>query len=130
MDKARKKTALSAGIIIRDILANSESVRTDKIYPVVSDNATTPYIVYRRISAQSVPTRASNGADAVTVEILCVDPDYSGSVELAEAVRAALEYAKLEKDGLIMRGCTLEDSEELWQDDAFIQRLIFRVRIY
>lgn len=130
MDKAVKKTALSAGIIIRDILANSESVGTDKIYPVVSDNATTPYIVYRRISAQNVPTRAANGADAITVEILCMDSDYSGSVELAEAVRAALEYAKLEKEDLVMRGCTLEDSEELWQDDTFIQRLIFRVRIY
>lgn len=130
MDDERKKTALSAGIIIRDILANSESVRTDKIYPVVSDNATAPYIVYRRISAQNVPTRAANGADAVTVEILCMDSDYSGSVELAEAVRAALEYAKLEKEGLVMRGCTLEDSEEFWQDDTFIQRLIFRVRIY
>ena len=129
MGSERKRTALSAGIIIRDILANSETVGTDKIYPVVSDNATTPYIVYRRISAQSVPTRAASGADAVTVEILCMDPDYSGSVELAEAVRAALEYAELERGGLTMRGCMLEDSEELWQDDTFIQRLIFRVRI-
>lgn len=129
MDKG-KRTALSAGIIIRDILAKDEKVKVNKIYPVVTDCAELPYIVYRRIALQNNPVKKGlYGADAVRIEVLCLTSDYSGGVELAEAVRGALECAQHEKDGLTMRGCTMEDSEELWQDDAYIQRLIFNVKI-
>ena len=44
-------------------------------------------------------------------------------------VRKALDYAQGEKDGLIMRSCTLVDSEEDFTDDAFVQCLSFNVRI-
>lgn len=129
MDES-KRTALSAGIIIRDILANNADVKVNKVYPIVTDCAVLPYIVYRRIALRNNPVKKGlYGADTAQIEVLCLHSDYSGSVELAEAVRGALEYAQYEKDGLAMRGCTLEDSEELWQDDAYIQRLVFNVKI-
>lgn len=125
-----KRTALSAGIIIRDILVNAENVKTSKVYPIVTDYAELPYVVYRRVALRNSPIKKGlYGADTVQIEVLCFDSDYSKSVELAEAVRSVLECAATEKDGLVMRGCTIEDSEEFWQDDAYVQRLIFNIKI-
>ena len=69
------------------------------------------------------------GADTVTMEVVCYTAKYAESVELAEVVRSALDYSQRERDGLVMRGCVLDDSEEGYEDDAFFQRLIFRVKI-
>ena len=41
----------------------------------------------------------------------------------------ALDGAQGEKDGLVMRSCYLADSEEAWQDDAYVQQLVFNVKI-
>lgn len=123
------KTVLSAGIIIREILITSETVRTNKVYPIVTDEAQTPYIVYRRIGLRGNPVKTGAGADTIQLEVLCFEADYSRSVELAESVREALENRRYETDGLRMRSCVLEDSEETWQDDAYVQRLVFNVKI-
>lgn len=125
------KSSLSAGEIIRAILmADSEVVaRANKIFPVVEDNAELPYIVYRRTQLEQVPTKAGRGADMVGIEILCYTGGYTEGVELAEAVRGALDGAQGESGGLVMRSCYLSDSEEAWQDDAYVQQLVFNVKI-
>ena len=48
---------------------------------------------------------------------------------VAQAVRGALDGARGETDGLVMRSCHLVDSEEGWQDDAYVQQLVFNVKI-
>ena len=126
------KTSLSAGAVIREILLADADVRrcTNKIFPVVTSKAELPYILYRRAALQHNPTKARQpGADTVTMEVFCYTASYADGVELAEAVRKALDYAQGEKDGLIMRSCTLVDSEEDFTDDAFVQCLSFNVRI-
>lgn len=128
---AVSKTSLSAGEIIRAILANDSEVttRANKIYPVVEDRADLPYIVYRRTQLKQDPIKNGRGADTVGIEILCYTKQYTEGVELAEAVRNALDGAQEETDGLVMRSCYLEDSEEAWQDDAYVQQLVFNVKI-
>lgn len=128
---AVSRTSLSAGEIIRGILIEDPEVmaRAKKVFPVVEDSAELPYIVYRRTQFEQDPTKQFRGAEAVTIEVLCYAADYTEGVELAEAVRAALDYAKGESDGLVMRSCYLSDSEEAWQDDAYVQQLIFRIQI-
>lgn len=129
---AQKKTSLSAGAVIRSILLSDEEVkkRTNKVFPIVIDNAQLPYILYRRASLQHNPTKAGMpGADTVTIEVVCYTAKYAEGVELAEAVRAALDYSKGERDGVQMRSCTLADSEEGYEDDAFLQQLVFQVKI-
>lgn len=128
---AVSKTSLSAGEIIRAILANDAEVtaRANKIYPVVEDRADLPYIVYRRTQLKQDLTKGGRGADTVGIEILCYTKQYTEGVELAEAVRDALDGAQGETDGLVMRSCYLEDSEEAWQDDAYVQQLVFNVKI-
>lgn len=104
--------------------------RTNKIFPIVIDKALLPYILYRRAALEHNSTKAGMpGADTVTMEVVCYTAKYAESVELAEAVRSALDYSQRERDGLVMRGCVLDDSEEGYEDDAFFQRLIFRVKI-
>ena len=126
------KTSLSAGAVIREILLADADVkrRTTKIFPVVINKAELPYILYRRAALQHNPTKARQpGADTVTMEVFCYTANYADGVELAEAVRKALDYAQGEKDGLVMRSCTLVDSEEDFTDDAFVQCLSFNVKI-
>lgn len=125
------KSSLSAGEIIRNILVNNAEVaaRAKKVFPVVEDSAELPYIVYRRTQLEQEPAKSRRGADTVGIEILCYTQHYTEGVELAEAVRDALDGAQGEKDGLVMRSCYLADSEEAWQDDAYVQQLVFNVKI-
>ena len=125
------KTSLSAGEIIRAVLAEDPIVAkiATKVYPVVVDLAKLPYIVYRRTQLEQATTKGHGGADTVGIEVICYTEQYTEGVELAEAVRAALDGKQAEIDGLVMRGCYLVDSEEGWQDDAFMQQLVFNVKI-
>lgn len=125
------KTSLSAGEIIRGILINDAEVaaRTNKVFPVVEDSAELPYIVYRRTQLEQDPVKGRRGADTVGIEVLCYTAHYTEGVELAEAVRGALDGVQGETDGLVMRSCYLADSEEGWQDDAYVQQLVFNVKI-
>lgn len=128
---AVSRTSLSAGEIIRSILISDSEVsaRVKKVFPVVEDSAELPYIVYRRAQLEQEPVKGRRGADTVGIEVLCYTQHYTEGVELAEAVRGALDGAQGEIDGLVMRSCYLADSEEAWQDDAYVQQLMFNVKI-
>lgn len=125
------KSILSAGEIIRAVLMSDSEVmaRAKKVFPVVEDTAELPYIVYRRTQLEQEPVKGRRGADTVGIEILCYAKGYTEGVELAEAVRDALDGKQGEADGMAMRSCYLMDSEEAWQDDAYVQQLVFNVKI-
>ena len=128
----QRKTSLSAGSIIRDILLKDAEVRkrTNKVFPIVIDQAQLHYILYRRASLEQNPTKAGYpGADTVVIEVVCYTEKYADGIELAEAVRAALDGKQGEKDGGVMRSCVLSDSEEGYDSDAYAQQLVFRVKI-
>ena len=126
------KTSLSAGAIIRSVLLKNADVaaRTNKIFPVVTDSAELPYILYRRAEMEVTPQKFGQpGADTVNLEVLCLSARYSDGVELAEAVRSALDGASANHDGMTMRSCFLTGGEESFQDDAYVQQLIFSIKI-
>lgn len=126
------KTSLSAGKVIRAVLLEDIEVakRTNKIFPVSTDSAELPYILYRRTSLSPTPQKSGQpGADEVQVEVVCFTARYSEGVELAEAVRAALDQVDAEHEGLTLRSCYLLDSEEAYQDDAFVQQLVFSMKM-
>ena len=128
---AVNKSSLSAGEIIRAVLVEDPEVaaRTTKVYPVVADEAKLPYIVYRRTQLEQDATKGRRGADTVGIEVICYTEQYTPGVELAEAVRDALDGKQATVDGLVMRSCYLSDSEEGWQDDAYVQQLVFTVKM-
>ena len=126
------KTSLSAGAIIRSVLLENADVaaRTSKIFPVATDSAELPYILYRRVSLESTPQKCGQpSSDEVEIEVICFTARYSDGVELAEAVRAALDQKCAEYGKQRMRSCYLTGGEEVYQDDAFVQQLVFRVKI-
>lgn len=126
------KTSLSAGTVIRAILLEDAEVasRTNKVFPVVTESAELPYIVYRRSELAAKPQKYGQPcADEVQLEVTCYTRRYSEGVELAEAVRAALDCIEAEHNGQKLRGCYLSNSEEAYHDDAFVQQLIFTIKI-
>ena len=126
------KTSLSAGAVIRAVLLEDAEVaaRTNKVFPVATNRAELPYILYRRTSLSSNPQKSGQpGADEVQIEVICFTERYGEGAELAEAVRAALDQITAEHDGMRLRSCYLLDSEEAYQDDAFVQQLVFSVKI-
>lgn len=129
-------TSLSAGLLIYDVLSKDTGVKavSNKVFPVVSeDGATLPYICYRRGGSDSLAVKNLAGADTITVEVLCYSSDYAGGVRMAEAVRAALDGAQATysstEGSLVARSIRLIDSEEGFQDDAYVQALTFSMKI-
>ena len=118
-------------MIIYDILSNDAALQAavTKVFPVVADEATLPYVAYRRGKMEQTPTKSACGADTVTVEVLCFGSTYTESIDVAELVRSALDHVQHTVGGLTMRGCVLTDAEEMWQDDAYVQSLTFIVKI-
>ena len=129
---AVSRTSISVGEIIRAILTEDDEVmaRCNKIFPVVTDRADLPYILYRRTALDQTPTKTMAAkADGAQLEVLCFTEKYGEGVELAEAVRQTLDGVQGELNGLRMRSCALTDYEEAWQDDAYVQQLVFTVKV-
>lgn len=130
---AANKTSLSAGEIIRAVLLEDPEVakRTNKIFPVDTTEAVLPYILYRRASLEATPQKEAriSNSDVIGMEVVCFTNSYSEGVELAEAVRGALDNVEAEHNGQRIRGCYLSGGEEYWNGDAFVQELTFTLRI-
>ncbi|MCR5841957.1 MAG: hypothetical protein K6G86_07760 [Bacteroidales bacterium] len=138
-------TSLSAGLLIREILSQSSRVSavSNKVYPIVSEaDSKLPYICYRRAGLKVNPVKTAPGADSAIVEVLCYAQTYKHSVQMAEAVREALDGVQaeidLDDDGgqeenggaiLAARSITLSDAGEGWADDAYFQSLTFVINI-
>lgn len=128
---AANKTSISAGLVIYSLLSENADVmaKAKKVYPVVADSATLPYVVYSVVGFTQTPVKSASGADSVDVQVSCYTEAYTDGVELAEAVRAALDGVTANLDGLVMRSCVLSDVGDGWQDDAYVQNLLFTCKI-
>ena len=133
-----KMTSLSAGLLIYDLLSSDEGVMevANKVFPIVSEEgAKLPYICYRRGSNEDRAVKTLAGADTATIEILCYADNYAHSVKMAEAVRKAADGMQYRYDDaesgqtLVARSIQMTDAEEGWQDDAYMQSLVFTVKI-
>lgn len=100
-----------------------------KVFPIAADKAELPYISYRRKATEQSPMKQGQfGSDTVTLEVVCYAARYSDSIDLAEAVRAALDCKTAVRGDLRMRSCTFSGSYEDWADDAFVQVLEFTLK--
>lgn len=133
---ASNPTSLSVGLLIYDLLSHDDAVaaKSSKIFPVIAeDGASLPYICYRRGNMENVAVKGSAGADSAAVDVLCYAATYAEAIDLAEAVRNAMDgvqYACATDGGtLIARSIRLTDAEEGWADDAYVESLSFTVKI-
>ncbi len=130
---SKRITSLSVGSLIREVLTEDEDVAaiTDRVFPVVTDNAELPYVFYRVNSFEHDATKDRQGADIVGVEVVCCAESYAECVNLAEAVRGALDYQAYETDdgSLRLRSCNLSGYDQTWEDDAHVGTLNFTLRV-
>lgn len=130
---AVENTSLSAGALVHRLLLEDPFVTsvTSKVIPVATPETELPYILYGRLSLEANPAKSRPACDTVEIEVDCYAGQYGQGIELAEAVRATLDYCQAEDDttGLRMRSCILVDASEDFDGDAYVQRLIFSMKI-
>lgn len=124
-----EQSILSAGIVIYSALREELADKVTKVFPVVTSEACLPYVCYNRERLDTLPHKASSSADTAVISISVFAATYSESVELAEAVRSALDFKALSSNGLTIRYCQLVDAKETWTDDAYVQTLDFSVKV-
>lgn len=128
-DKPLMKSVLSAGTAVYEVLSDWLKGKVTKVFPVVTDEAVLPYVCYHREALETVAAKHAPSADTATIVVDCYAATYNGSVELAEAVREALDGVSIKTAaGLNVRSSYLTDAAESWTDDAFVQSLTFKLR--
>ena len=124
---------LQTGKAINALLSANEEVTRmvgDRIYPLVSKvDCKFPFIVYQRMSC--LPTYTKDGliAEKQNYSITVLADTYSDSVELADAVRDALELERGTFSGQYIRNIKLTSVNESWVSDTYVQELNFTIEL-
>lgn len=109
--------------------ANEELKRLveDKFFAISTKTSTTfPFIAFKRsgLVPNYTKDRYATG-DNVTVEIIVASNNYLESVDVAEAVRIALENKRGKYDTFDVIDAKVASSDEDFIEDTFIQRIVF-----
>ena len=128
MKKEITTTSLSGGKFIFNRLSEELADNVTAIHPVSAPETTLPCITYRRNNFSAVGAKTGRSADTVKVEVVCHDATHTGSINLAERVRHALEGVSGFVDGVNVRSCVLADSSEDRSADAYLQKLFFEIK--
>lgn len=130
---ANERTALSAGLIVYGALTESEEVTgmVTKVFPIVTSKAVLPYVAYRRVSLHQQAVKGyRTGAETAVYEVACFAARYEDSITLAEHVRKAMEgCAGVALEGVQVRSAMMQDSAESWENDAYVQTLVFELKV-
>lgn len=112
----------------------------DKIFPLLAqvivnpetgeeEEITFPFIVYSRTSLIPEYTKDLLTQNTVTLQIVCVSDDYVNSLEVANAVRHALELKGTSVDGMKIDPIRLQSITESTMEDAYLQTLTFQYTV-
>lgn len=107
----------------------SKIITPDKVYPIYAEPDTTfPFVVYTR---EVVPeyTKDILTENNVTFNIAVVSNDYVQSLELANAIRNAIESHYYNDDDISIGVIKLNNAYEDTMIDAYIQRLTFSINV-
>lgn len=119
---------LRVGKSINYLLTNSEvnTIVQDRIFPVIADQGTSfPFITYRRSGCGNEDSKDSVYEDRTTVELVIASASYEESIEIAQKCREALEKKRYNN----IRDIKLVDASEMFAEEAFIQNLLFTIKI-
>lgn len=107
-----------------------------RIFPVIADKGIEGnFAVYRR--TQLVPSDTKdmyNYEEVAYMDIIVVASTYDTSVDLAQAVKIRLEgisgnFETSTEEAIMVDSIEMTNASEDWQNDAYIQRMTFRVKI-
>lgn len=106
------------------------AIVSGNVFPVVADvEVNYPFVAYMRTGINADYTKDGQSCDTVTVNIVCVADNYTASVDLANAVRAALDGKRYADDSVNIRQIKMDGATENFLDDAFVQELTFEIII-
>lgn len=127
-------STLSVGKLIYSVIttqaAEDQTLKdslSTKVYPIAAPADTTfPFVVYSRTNSYT-ENQTKDGwlNDRCSFSITVVSDKYDESVEVAEFVRDALENCILSSSSLEIHNIHLTSSNELFNEDEYIQNLYF-----
>lgn len=127
-----QKTSISIGEAINDLLTSDKTLTSavTRVFPVVTDVAELPYVAYRRVKTDQVSVKGyRTGNEMVTVQVNSYAASYERSISVAEIVRQILDGVQYDKNGISIRSSVMVNSEESWENDAFVQKLTFEMKV-
>ena len=121
-------SSLQIGKAIYTILAKNN---ISKVFPLVADEGTTfPFIVYKRSGLEPANTKdVYNFSELATLDIIVAANTYEESITIAEKVKDILEHSRGTYADINIEEITLDDADEDYLEDTFIQKLTFKINI-
>ena len=121
------------GKYLRQFMITNEELTTlipaCKIFPLLANPDTTfPFIVYSRNNLTPIYTKDMLADNIANFTIIVVSDDYIESLEIANAVRHALEGYRYKDDIINIYPIRLQSITEETMDDAYIQRMNFTLQ--
>ena len=121
-------SSLQIGKAIYTILAKNN---ISKVFPLVADEGTTfPFIVYKRSGLEPANTKDRyNFSELATLDIIVAANTYEESITIAEQIKDILEHSRGTYADINIEEITLDDADEDYLEDTFIQKLTFKINI-
>lgn len=124
-------TILIAKYVRKIMLANEELmalISSDNIYPLMAnENTKFPFIVYARSGLVPEDSKVGVAQNDVTMLFYVVSDEYVESLDIANALRHALEYYHY-KDDDIKFDIRFNSITESTSEDSYIQELEFTIK--
>ena len=100
-------------------------------YPIISDKPTeAPFCVYRRTGFVSKNTKDRfNYEETINLEIILCATTYKDSIKLAQKVKDKLEGFYGRWRNTFINVIFLDNTNEDWSNDMYIQRLYFTLEV-
>ena len=123
--------SLLIGKYIRKFLTENQEVNSlthGNIGPLVAnENTTFPFIVFSRSSLTPDYDKDGNYQDNIEVQIIAVSNDYTQVIDVANAVRKAIDRHTYSDDTIDITSMRLSTAQEEYVDDAYLQILTFSI---
>lgn len=126
-----RTSSLKIGRVIHDRLKD-----IIRIFPIIADKGVEGnFAVYRRTALNESDTKdLYNYEEVAYMDIIVVSSTYDKSVELAQSIKIRLEATKgdfetAKEEAITIGDIEMTNASEDWQNDAYIQRLTFKINI-
>jgi hypothetical protein len=119
------------GNVVRSILLTDDAVKAQvkqSIFPIVAaENTDGDFIVYKRMNYSKTSVKMGIYEDKCELALIAICDNYDKSIELASKIDNALTGRHILDNGYKLE-IALSDSAEMYEDNKYIQTLIFTIK--
>lgn len=99
-------------------------VPATSIVPLVASPVSQPFITFQHGPIEPEYTKDGSIVDKVQVMIVCCSNDYEESIDIAAAVRSAVEYQRFEDEDIYIPYIIVEEITEDVINDTYVQQIL------